>query len=208
MSSPRDFIDAYISAYEALDVEAFLSLYADDVRVFDAAEPAEYPTKETWRAQVEGWFGALEGEADCDFDDVQIIEADDLAVVTAHIEHEGVLAGTDEEVEVETRATFVLQKLEDQWRVVHEHTSIPVEIDDEDDDEDDEEWDDDEDDDSDDHAGHDHAGHDHAGHDHAGHDHAGHDHAGHDHAGHDHGAHGHGAADTDSESVPTEAVNQ
>lgn len=132
MSSPREFIDAYINAYEALDVEAFVALYSDDARVFDSAEPVEYPSKESWRTQVEGWFGSL-SDGECDFDDLEIIEAEGLAVINGHVEYEGTLAGTDEEVEIECRATFVLQRFDDQWLVVHEHTSIPVEMDDEDD---------------------------------------------------------------------------
>ncbi|GAB3812508.1 hypothetical protein GCM10028820_05560 [Tessaracoccus terricola] len=138
MSTPREFIDAYISAYEALDVEAFLALYADDVRVFDAAVPDEYPDKAAWRIQVEGWFGSLErdGEAECDFEDVEIIESEDLAVINAHLEYEGTILGADEEVELEVRATFVLQRFEEQWLLVHEHTSIPVDLEDDEDDED------------------------------------------------------------------------
>lgn len=134
MSTPREFIDAYINAYEALDVEAFLALYADDARVFDSAEPAEYPDKAAWRGQVVGWFSSLErnGEAECDFEDVEIIETAELAVVNGHIEYEGTIVGTDEEVELESRATFVLQKFDDQWLIIHEHTSIPVEFDEDD----------------------------------------------------------------------------
>lgn len=135
MSSPREFIDAYINAYESLDVEAFLALYADDARVFDSAEPTEYPSKEAWRGQVEGWFGSLErdGEAECDFEEVEIIEAAELAVINGHVDYEGTILGTDEEVELESRATFVLQKFDEQWLIIHEHTSIPVEFDDDDD---------------------------------------------------------------------------
>lgn len=136
MSTPREFIDAYINAYEALDVDAFLALYADDTRVFDSAEPAEYPDKASWRSQVVGWFSSIErdGKADCDFIEVELIEADELAVVNGHIEYRGTIVGTEEEVELGSRATFVLQKFEDQWQVIHEHTSIPVTFDDDDED--------------------------------------------------------------------------
>lgn len=137
MSTPREFIDAYINAYEALDVEAFLALYADDARVFDSAEPAEYPDKAAWRQQVEGWFGAFEPgrEAKCDFVDVEIIEATELAVVNGHVTYSGTIVGTDEQVELEARATFVVQQLGGQWLVIHEHTSIPVEFDEDDEEE-------------------------------------------------------------------------
>lgn len=137
MSTPRDFLDAYTAAYEALDVDAFLSLYSDDVRVFDVAEPAEYPNKSAWSAQVTGWFGSLAGSAECEFDDVHIIESEELAVITTHVEYQGTVAGEEDEetqeMEIDARATFVLQKFDEEWLVIHEHTSIPVEFDEDDD---------------------------------------------------------------------------
>lgn len=131
MSTPREFIDVYTNAYEALDVEAFLALYADDARVFDSAEPAEYPDKTAWRDQVVGWFSSLErdGKAECEFEDVQVIESAELAVLHGHMTYEGTIIGTDEEVELECRATFVLQKFGDQWLIIHEHNSLPVDFD-------------------------------------------------------------------------------
>ena len=54
----KEILDAYVAAVRAKDVEAFLALYADDVRTFDLWSVWTYDGKQALRAMVEEWFGS------------------------------------------------------------------------------------------------------------------------------------------------------
>ncbi|HHU38246.1 MAG TPA: nuclear transport factor 2 family protein [Propionibacterium sp.] len=130
MTSPAEFFDTYCGAVASLDPSALLDLYAEDARVFDAMVPDEYADREEWAGMVNDWFGGL-SSGSAQARDVEVVESDDLAVLNGHMTYAGVL--TDgEEVEIECRITLVLERIgEDDWRIVHEHNSVPIDMDDE-----------------------------------------------------------------------------
>lgn len=130
MPNAQDFIEAYISAFEAGDAAAMLALYADEIRAFDAAEPAEYTNKEAWTERVETLLEAFDGERRCEFTDIEILETDEISVVVANVALVGDLAGTEEQVELLLRATFVLGDFDGELLVAHEHVSVPLTSDD------------------------------------------------------------------------------
>ena len=77
---------------------------------------------------VEEWLGGLR-EGTATVRDGQVIESDDLAVLTGHVTYAGVLED-GEDVEVECRITLVLEKVGNTWTIVHEHTSVPIDMED------------------------------------------------------------------------------
>lgn len=133
MTEPTDFIERYREAVAALDVTAMLELYADDVRVFDAMEPAEHPDRASWAHQVEEWFGSLESGS-VDFEELEVIETDDLAVVTGLVTYGGTFPG-GQPAELVGRITWVLKRDGETWQILHEHNSVPISTEDDDDDE-------------------------------------------------------------------------
>ena len=55
----RQVMDAYTAAVRAKDVDAFIRLYAQDVRVFDLWSNWSYDGAAAWRGMVTGWFDSL-----------------------------------------------------------------------------------------------------------------------------------------------------
>ena len=55
----RQVMDAYTAAVRAKDVDAFIGLYAQDVRVFDLWSNWSYDGAAAWRGMVTGWFDSL-----------------------------------------------------------------------------------------------------------------------------------------------------
>ena len=55
----EQMLDAYAAAVRAKDVDAFVALYADDVRNFDLWAEWSYDGKEALRGMVAEWFGSL-----------------------------------------------------------------------------------------------------------------------------------------------------
>jgi hypothetical protein len=61
--TPIDEVAAgYAAAVSAADVDAFVELYDDDVRVFDTWGRWSYDGLVEWRAMVREWFGSLGDE--------------------------------------------------------------------------------------------------------------------------------------------------
>jgi uncharacterized protein (TIGR02246 family) len=124
-------IDHVLAAYTAAvldqDAEALLSLYDDDVRVFDLWSEWTYEGKEAWRRAIGEWFGSLgEQKVGVGFDDVRSSVADDVASVHAIITYRELDAAGNEVGSMQNRLTWVLQRRGDRWLIVHEHTSAPI----------------------------------------------------------------------------------
>jgi uncharacterized protein (TIGR02246 family) len=128
MESPvLGILDAYKASVFAKDVDAFLILYYHDVRVFDMWGAWSHVGIEAWREMVVNWFGSLGSDrVVVDFDDVQMVETSDLAFIHAFITYRGLSAEGVELRAMNNRMTLALKQKGGKWRVVHEHTSAPI----------------------------------------------------------------------------------
>lgn len=124
---PGAVFEQYASAVLEKDAEALLSLYDDDVRVFDLWSEWSYEGRAAWRVAIGQWFDSVGDESiRVVFDDVRSVVAEDLATVVAIISYCEVGKDGAEGRAMENRLTWVLRRLDGAWRIVHEHTSAPV----------------------------------------------------------------------------------
>ena len=81
----EEMLTAYAAAVRAKDVDAFVGLYADDVRNFDLWAEWSYDGKEALRGMVAEWFGSLPDDevVAVKFDDVRTQAGADVAAVSA-----------------------------------------------------------------------------------------------------------------------------
>jgi uncharacterized protein (TIGR02246 family) len=122
-------LEEYRDAVHAKDVDRFVAIFADDVRVFDMWGTWSHNGIDSWREMAEGWFGSLGNElVRVEFDDVQTTVGDDVAVLSAFVTFTGLSADGDELRSLNNRLTWGLRKTDGRWKVVHEHTSAPVEM--------------------------------------------------------------------------------
>ena len=129
MSEVESLLDAYRDAVDAKDVDAFVAIFADDVRVFDMWGTWSHDGIDAWREMAEGWFGSLGDErVRVDFDDVQTTVGEDAAVLSAFVTFAGLSADGQELRSMNNRLTWGLRKVDGTWKVVHEHTSAPVDM--------------------------------------------------------------------------------
>jgi uncharacterized protein (TIGR02246 family) len=126
-ASIRQLLETYKAAVHAKDVEAFAALFADDVRVFDMWGRWSHDGVAAWRAMAAEWFGSVGTDrVVVEFDDVQVLVAQDLAIAHAFVTFKGVSAEGVESRAMNNRLTWGLRRHGEGWKVVHEHTSAPV----------------------------------------------------------------------------------
>ncbi|HET7128348.1 MAG TPA: nuclear transport factor 2 family protein [Gaiellaceae bacterium] len=133
MSDPAPIeavLEAYRAAVDAKDVEAFVAIFSDRVRVFDMWGRWSYDGIDEWRAMATDWFGSLGDErVRVDFQDVEIIHGDEIAFLHAFVTFTGLSADGEELRSLDNRLTWGLSRLGDgTWKVLHEHTSAPVDM--------------------------------------------------------------------------------
>ena len=129
MSDVAALLESYRDAVYAKDIEAFVAIFADDVRVFDMWGTWSHDGIDSWREMAVGWFGSLGDElVRVEFDDVRTTVGDDTAVLSAFVTFAGLSADGAELRSMNNRLTWGLRKTGGAWKVVHEHTSAPVEM--------------------------------------------------------------------------------
>jgi len=124
----RALIDDWAKALRAKDVDRALSHYAADVVAFDLAPPLEYAGADALRQSLEAWFPTFRGPVGYEIRDLSVTTAGDVAFCRSINRISG--TRTDgEETDVWVRATVGLRRIDGQWKVTHEHASVPFYMD-------------------------------------------------------------------------------
>ena len=125
----EEMLERYAAAVRAKDVDAFMELYADDVRTFDLWQEWTYDGKSALRRMVAEWFGSLGPDevVAVRFDDVRTQAGPEVAAVSAFTTFAAVSPDGTESRSMNNRLTWVLRKDADgTWKIAHEHTSAPA----------------------------------------------------------------------------------
>ena len=123
----RTLIDAWQYAVIAKDIEQIVSYYADDITSFDAVGALQFKGKAAYRAHWEECMKVCPGPGIFEFHELHVVSAEDSAF--AHWLAR--CGGTDEQGETKAcwmRVTAGYQRLQGEWKVVHEHWSAPFEM--------------------------------------------------------------------------------
>jgi uncharacterized protein (TIGR02246 family) len=122
-------LENYTSAVLAKDVDTFLTLYADDTLIFDSWGNWEYAGLDAWRPMVQMWFDSL-GDKLCEarFTEVVATVRDDVAFAHAAVRYAEVTAEGERVDSMMNRITIALELRQGEWKIVHEHTSMPLDM--------------------------------------------------------------------------------
>lgn len=122
-------IEQYEDAVAAMDAQRLIALYDPAARVFDATSSWEYPAREEWAKAVDAWLTPMREEgavrSECTLRDRRVVEAPEIRVVSALARYAAAFSD-GREVSVVNRLTQVWGEANGIWRIVHEHTSVPV----------------------------------------------------------------------------------
>jgi ketosteroid isomerase-like protein len=115
-----ELIETWRQAVLAKDAAALVRHYAPDVVVFDVVPPASFRGVEPYRENWQRWFDSMKGPLTFEMRDVEVAASGELAY--AHSVNR-VAVGEQEDI---VRATVCFRKIGGEWRVVHEHASVPL----------------------------------------------------------------------------------
>lgn len=108
-----------------------MRLYDPSVRVFDAWGVWSYEGSAAWQRAVEGWFTSLGIErVKVTFDEVQTSGSRELSMLTAVATYAGLSAQGEQARAMQNRLTWALRATGNVLRIVHEHTSAPIDFND------------------------------------------------------------------------------
>ena len=127
----QDVLENYRSAVYEKDVEKFLSAYASDIHVYDCWKNWERVGTSQWKEMVEGWFNGLKEEGillKIDFDDLVIEENSNLAFVHSDVTFTEYNDSGEKFRHMTNRFTFGLRKENESWHIIHEHSSLPIDM--------------------------------------------------------------------------------
>ncbi len=126
----EEVLDGYRTAVSAKDVDAFVALYDEDVRVFDTWGRWSYDGADEWRQMATEWFGSLgSDQVAVELHDVGTVIGDGVAAAHALVTFRGRSPDGEELRAIDNRLTWALrQTREGAWRIVHEHTSVAIDI--------------------------------------------------------------------------------
>jgi len=123
-SSVQSVLDRYIQTVEASDVEGLLSLYSDDVHIYDMMMPFERRGPESGREMISAWLNES-GRQECAIEDLVVLEEGDLAVARASVRY-GINMDEGTHHTMWNRVTWTLRRIDGEWKIVAEHTSVPL----------------------------------------------------------------------------------
>lgn len=128
-TNPATLFAAFSDAVWRKDVEAYLALYDERLLVYDMWEAWAYSGLAAWRTMVEGWFAGLGADRDrVTFRDSHIDISGDMGYVTAIVRFAAVSEAGEELRFLDNRLTWVIRRTESAWKIVHQHTSGPIDF--------------------------------------------------------------------------------
>lgn len=117
----------YSRAVWERDVSGFLALYCPNARVFDTWGAWSYEGQEARRKVIEQWFGSLGDErVAVTFDRVQATVTSGVALFSARVVYAAISSAGGELRSMQNRLTWVCEPVGGTWKIIHEHTSVPI----------------------------------------------------------------------------------
>ena len=121
-------IESWAKALRAKDLDAVMSFYTPDFVGFDLPPPLRVEGASTVRSGLEQWFRTWEGAIGFEMRDLVVVAREDIAF-SRSLNHLTGKRTDGTETDVWVRATVAFRKEGGEWKVVHEHVSVPFYMD-------------------------------------------------------------------------------
>ena len=126
-SAVRAVVDKLVQAIRRKDVDGAMSVFGPHVVSFDLGPPLRHGGGDDFRRHWQALFDAYEGTIEYELRDLVIETGAGVAFVHSLNRTGGTLRGGTRSARW-LRWTACLVRIGDQWRIVHEHVSVPVDV--------------------------------------------------------------------------------
>jgi ketosteroid isomerase-like protein len=123
----RQLIDIFLGGIQNKDIDRVMSCYAPDLVAFDLMPPLEYTSAAEYRKSWQMAFNMTEGPFGLERRDLEVVAADDVAFAHA-IDHVTASPKEGDRVDMWLRWTACFRRMDGGWKIVHEHGSVPVDM--------------------------------------------------------------------------------
>lgn len=120
-------LDDRVQAVRAKDVAAASKHCAPNVRCFDVVNPLQNSGVEWVGRRAEEWFSSFDGPIGFEISEVSITTGNDVAFAHS-LNHVSATNKSGQQIDMWWRATFCFRKIDGQWLIVHEHNSVPFDM--------------------------------------------------------------------------------
>jgi ketosteroid isomerase-like protein len=128
-ASIRALETRFVAAVNAKDVSATMKVYVPDesLFVFDVVPPRQYVGAKAYAKDWTDLFGMFNGPLKFEISDLSVAASGTMGFGHS-IQH---VTGTDtkgQPIDLTVRVTDVYRKIKGNWLIVHEHVSVPVDL--------------------------------------------------------------------------------
>lgn len=123
----RGVIDEWASAIRAKDINALVSHYMSDSVFFDMIPPLQIIGREAYRKNWEEWFKMVDGEIEYEISNLKVVAGLDAAF-SHSINRVAFTDAKGVKYDNWIRSTAGFCKVDGNWVIVHEHVSVPFDM--------------------------------------------------------------------------------
>lgn len=117
-------IEQRADAVRVRDVETAMARVAPDVVSFDVVDPLQHVGSSSLRERVNAWFSSFDGPIGVDMRDLVIVAGTDTAFSHSLNRYRAAKADGGR-INMWVRVTTCYCRVDSQWRITHEHNSVP-----------------------------------------------------------------------------------
>ncbi|MDH3599973.1 MAG: nuclear transport factor 2 family protein [Candidatus Tectomicrobia bacterium] len=122
----REVLESWAKATRQNRKDDILKNHSPEVVIFDVLPPMKYESAESYRRSWDDWQPETQGEDQFDLENLAVTVGSDVAFAHCFIRCGGTMPDGRSFQDL-VRATFCLKKLEESWKVMHQHISKPCE---------------------------------------------------------------------------------
>lgn len=123
----KDFFSIYQSSAWHKDTKAMINLYDQHAVIFDMWDQGCHSKPLEWTKIITDWLGSLgEEKVKVEFEMVKIHQSGNVGFASALIQFQAISSEGTILRSMKNRITLGFSKFENGWKVIHQHTSAPI----------------------------------------------------------------------------------
>jgi uncharacterized protein (TIGR02246 family) len=125
----RQLLDRWAKAFRARDLNGIMSIYepGETLVAFDVVPPLQYAGFEAYKKDYQEFLDQFQGTIDVEYRDLNIVAGDTVAFSRGLERMTGTLKN-GQKFDAWVRFTECYRKTNGQWLAIHDHISVPVDL--------------------------------------------------------------------------------